>query len=73
MPGSGVNALTEWLPKNRDTAAQFMKATVEAIALMKTDKQAAFASMRKWYGITDPERLEAVYAQAAALSSNQRK
>ncbi len=69
MPGSGVNALTEWLPKNRDTAAQFMKATVEAIALMKTDKQAAFASMRKWYGITDPERLEAVYAQATALPS----
>jgi NitT/TauT family transport system substrate-binding protein len=41
-----------------------MKATVEAIALMKNDKKAAFAAMNKWYGITDPEKLEAVYAQA---------
>lgn len=69
MPGSGVNALADWLPKNRDTAARFMKATVEAIALMKTDKRAAFASMQKWYGISDPDRLEAVYAQARELPS----
>jgi ABC-type nitrate/sulfonate/bicarbonate transport system substrate-binding protein len=69
MPGSGVNALTDWLPKNRDTAGRFMKATVEAIALMKTDKRAAFASMAKWYGITDPAKLEAVYAQARQLPS----
>ena len=69
MPGSGVNALSEWLPKNRATAARFMKATVEAIALMKTDKKAAFASMTKWYGISDPEKLEAVYAEAARLPS----
>ncbi|HWF96409.1 MAG TPA: ABC transporter substrate-binding protein [Xanthobacteraceae bacterium] len=69
MPGSGVNALAEWLPKNRDTAARFMKATVEAIALMKTDKTAAFASMTKWYGISDPEKLEAVYAEASRLPS----
>jgi NitT/TauT family transport system substrate-binding protein len=65
MPGSGVNALSAWLPGNRDTAARFMKATVEAIALMKNDKKAAFASMNKWYGITDPEKLEAVYAEAS--------
>src|ERR1700722_4181308 len=69
MPGSGVNALADWLPKNRDTAARFMKATVEAIALMKTDKTAAFASMTKWYGISDPEKLEAVYAEASQLPS----
>jgi NitT/TauT family transport system substrate-binding protein len=69
MPGSGVNALTDWLSNNRDTAARFMKATVEAIALMKTDKTAAFASMTKWYGITDREKLEAVYAEANKLPS----
>jgi ABC-type nitrate/sulfonate/bicarbonate transport system substrate-binding protein len=67
MPGSGVNVLSDWLPKNRDTAARFMKATVEAIALMKTDKQKAFASMRKWYGITDEKVLEGVYAEAVDL------
>lgn len=69
MPGSGVNALASWLPSHRDTAARFMKATVEAIALMKTNKKAAFASMAKWYGITDPDKLEAVYAEASAQAS----
>lgn len=69
MPGSGVNALTDWLPDHRGTAARFMKATVEAIALMKTDKKAAFASMTKWYGISDPDKLEAVYAEASAQAS----
>jgi NitT/TauT family transport system substrate-binding protein len=69
MPGSGVNALVDWLPTHHDTAARFMKATVEAIALMKTDKAAAFAAMTKWYGITDPDKLEAVYAEASAQAS----
>jgi hypothetical protein len=36
---------------------------------MKTDKAAAFASMTKWYGISDPEKLEAVYAEATRLPS----
>jgi NitT/TauT family transport system substrate-binding protein len=67
MPGSGVNVLSDWLPKNREVAARFMKATVEAIALMKTDKEKAFASMRKWYGINDPKLLEGVYAEAVDL------
>ena len=67
MPGSGVNVLSDWLPKNRDVAARFVKATVEAIALMKTDKEKAFASMRKWYGITDPKVLEGIYAEATDL------
>ena len=67
MPGSGFNALSDWLPAHRDAAARFMKATVEAIAMVKTDKKAAFASMTKWYGISDPEQLEAVYAEAMLL------
>jgi NitT/TauT family transport system substrate-binding protein len=67
MPGSGVNVLKDWLPKNRDTAARFMKSTVEAIALMKNDKEKAFASMRKWYGINDVKVLEGVYAEATDL------
>ena len=69
MPGSGVNAETEWLAKHRDIAARFIKATVEAIALLKTDKEAAFAAMTKWYGITDRDKQEAVLAQARDLPS----
>lgn len=67
MPGSGVNALAEWLPGNRDAAARFIKSTVEALALMKTDKAAAFAAMAKWYGIVDRAQQEHIYAQAALL------
>jgi NitT/TauT family transport system substrate-binding protein len=69
MPGSGVNALKDWLPKNREAAARFIKSTVDALALIKNDKSAAFAAMAKWYGITDPRAQEHIYAQAAQLPS----
>ena len=69
MPGSGVNALEDWLPKNREAAARFIKSTVDALALIKNDKAAAFAAMAKWYGITDPHDQEHVYAQATQLPS----
>jgi NitT/TauT family transport system substrate-binding protein len=67
MPGSGVNAEKSWLAKNHEAAVRFVKSTVEAIALLKNDKPAAFAAMAKWYGITEPTRQEEVYAQAALL------
>ena len=69
MPGSGVNAEKSWLPKNREAAARFVKSTVEAIALLKTDRQAAFAAMAKWYGITDAGKQETIYATAIELPS----
>jgi ABC-type nitrate/sulfonate/bicarbonate transport system substrate-binding protein len=69
MAGSGVNAAKPWLAKNREAAARFIKATVEAIALIKTDKQLAFAAMRKWYGITDAAHQESIYAEARKLAS----
>lgn len=67
MPGSSVNADKGWLPQNREAAKRFVKVTVEAIALMKQDKQKAFDSMRKWYGITDQDVLEVTYSEAADL------
>ncbi len=69
MPGSGVNALKDWLPRNREAAARFVKSTVDAIALLRTDKEAAFAAMAKWYGITERAHQEQIYAQAAQLPS----
>jgi ABC-type nitrate/sulfonate/bicarbonate transport system substrate-binding protein len=65
--GSGVNALKSWLPTHRAAAAAFIKSTVDALALMKADKGAAFAAMTKWYGISDPTLLEPIYDQAIAL------
>jgi ABC-type nitrate/sulfonate/bicarbonate transport system substrate-binding protein len=67
MPGSGVDALKSWLPNNREAAARFVKSTVDALALIKNDKQAAFTAMAKWYGITDPKVQERIYAQAVQL------
>jgi NitT/TauT family transport system substrate-binding protein len=62
-----VNAERSWLSNNREAAVRFLKSTVEAIALLKNDKPAAFAAMAKWYGITEPAKQEEVYAQAAQL------
>jgi ABC-type nitrate/sulfonate/bicarbonate transport system substrate-binding protein len=67
MPGSGVNALKDWLPNNREAASRFVKSTVDALALIRNDKEAAFAAMAKWYGIRDARAQEHIYAQAVQL------
>jgi NitT/TauT family transport system substrate-binding protein len=67
MPGSSVLVLSSWLPQHRDETMRFMKSILEAIALMKTNRQAAYASLTKWFGITDPTKLATVYASAQNL------
>ena len=67
IPGSGVVVSREWLLKNRDAARRFMKATVEAMALMKQDPAASSAAMAKWFGMTDPAKQREVWAQSADL------
>lgn len=69
LAGSGINASRSWLRDHKDIAARFVKATVEAIALAKTNKAVAFASLAKWYNITDPEQQERIYRQLADLPS----
>ena len=54
-----------WL--DQEAARRFIKATVEAIALTMQDKEKAFASMRKWYGINDTKVLEGIYGEATDL------
>jgi NitT/TauT family transport system substrate-binding protein len=46
-----------------------VRATVEAVALLKTDKETTFKAMAKWYGITDRERQESIYKEVAGLPS----
>ncbi len=67
LAGSGINASRSWLREHKDVAARFVKATVDALALVKTNKAAAFASLAKWYNITDPEQQERIYRQIADL------
>jgi NitT/TauT family transport system substrate-binding protein len=61
MVGSSITVDRAWLKDNRETARRFVKSAVEAIALMKSDKDAAFRSMTKYYNITDREKLAKVY------------
>jgi ABC-type nitrate/sulfonate/bicarbonate transport system substrate-binding protein len=54
---SGVSASQAWLkePGNRDKALRFLKATVEAIALMHKNDPVAMRAIGKWWGVPDRE------------------
>ena len=71
LPVAGSSFLVdrEWLKNNRDSARRFIKSAVEAVALLKTDKQAAFQTMGKWYQMTDPELMEHFYDEASKVPS----
>ncbi len=65
--GSGVNVSRAYLKNNQEAVRRFVKSTVEAIALVKRDKQAAFHAMAKWYNVTDPKQQEYFYREIANL------
>ncbi|MSO20375.1 MAG: ABC transporter substrate-binding protein [Acidobacteria bacterium] len=67
IAGSGVRTTKTWVRENREAARRFTKSMVEAIALFKKDPNVAYESMKKWWGITDIEKLKAMYADAATL------
>jgi NitT/TauT family transport system substrate-binding protein len=67
IPGSGVVASREWIQKNPEAALRFLKATVEAVVLMKRDPAVSAAAMAKWFGITDPAKQREVWVQSADL------
>lgn len=54
---SGVSASKAWLnePGNRDKALRFLKATLEAIALMHRNDPVAMRAIGKWWGVPDRE------------------
>ena len=65
--GSGVNISRAWLKNNQEAARRFIKSTVEAVALVKRDKKAAFSAMARWYNVTDPEKQEYFYREVSNL------
>lgn len=67
VPGSGFAVDREWYRNNPEAARSFIKSTVEAIALLKTNKQATFKTLAKWYQITDPELLEYFYEKVELI------
>ena len=67
MASNGVNVDGTWLKNNREAARRLVKSMVEAIAMMKQDKQVAYRSMAKYYGITKPEMQAYFYTQMQFL------
>ena len=57
MASNGVNVDRAWLqdPRNRELTRRFVKSMVEAIAIMKQNKEATYRAMAQYYGITDPK------------------
>lgn len=66
LAGSGINVERKWLAANRDTAMRFVKATIEAYALMKSDENVVRTALAKWYGIHDTKQQDDMYAQVVA-------
>lgn len=66
-PCNGVTASKSWAHANKPTVMAFLKAIVEAIALMKQDENYAFRSMTKWYGFKDAEQLSIIYNGAVDM------
>ena len=65
--GSGVSVSRAWLKDNQEATHRFVKSTVEMIALVKRNKQAAFSAMAKWYNVTDPGKQELFYREVSNL------
>jgi len=64
IAGSSVRVERSWLqnPRNREAARRFLKATVEAIALLHQNRELALQVMSKWHGIKDREQAGIIYA-----------
>ncbi len=69
VAGSGFAVSRPWLEKNPELARRFIKAAVEAVSILKNDKDSSFKTMGKWYQMSDPELMEMFYDEAAKLPS----
>lgn len=67
MASNGLNVDRTWLASHREAVRRLVKSMVEAIALMKQDKQVAYRAMAKFYGIRDPEMQAYFYTQMQFL------
>jgi NitT/TauT family transport system substrate-binding protein len=66
VAGSGINVDREWLKSNRDTARRFVKASIDAYAFMKNNKDATLKAIAKWYNVKDRAQQETMYKTVEA-------
>src|SRR5690606_22652594 len=67
IPCNGVWASKSWAHENHDATTGFLKAVIEAIAMLKNDKEVAFRAMAKYYGFKDPEMQQIIYDGAKEM------
>ncbi len=65
--GSSIVVNREWLKNNEEAARRFVKSAVDALALVKQDKKAAFSAMAKWYDLKDPKLQEYFYQRVSGM------
>jgi NitT/TauT family transport system substrate-binding protein len=62
MAGSGVMVDKAYLSAHRDTVLRFLKADIEATALMQRDRKVFNAALAKWFNITDAKTQDGMFA-----------
>ena len=62
MAGSGIMVDKAYLAANRDTVLRFLKADIEATALMQRDRRVFNSALAKWFNITDPTTEDGMFA-----------
>jgi NitT/TauT family transport system substrate-binding protein len=62
MAGSGIMVDKNYLAAHRDTVLRFLKADIEATALMQRDRRVFNAALAKWFNITDPKTQDGMFA-----------
>ncbi|HTL44893.1 MAG TPA: ABC transporter substrate-binding protein [Vicinamibacterales bacterium] len=62
VAGSGIMVDKSYLASNRDTVLRFLKADIEATALMQRDRKVFDAALAKWFNITDPDTQAGMFA-----------
>jgi ABC-type nitrate/sulfonate/bicarbonate transport system substrate-binding protein len=62
MAGSGIMVDKAYLAAHRDTVLRFLKADLEATALMQRDRQVFNAALAKWFNIRDAKTQDGMFA-----------
>jgi ABC-type nitrate/sulfonate/bicarbonate transport system substrate-binding protein len=69
IAGSGLVSTKKFVRENPEAVRRFVKSIVEAVALMKQNREVAFRGLAKWYGVSDREKQNANYLVADTLPS----
>lgn len=67
IAGSGINVEVNYLKTHRDAVRRFVKSAVEALAIMKQNRDAGKLGIGKWYNIKDAEQQKMILDYASGL------